>query len=949
MELYHEKIVTQVNALKTRAYYIPFTDENFSYNKSDSKEITLLNKWKFAFLPKFTKEAFDLSPTAVFDLPFNWQVKGFDYNQYTNFFYPFPYDPPKIDKDNPCGIYKTEYEVTDLDRKRYLVFDGVDSCVYLFVNGKFVGYSTVSHSQAEFDISDYLLSGKNVIKAVVLKWCSGSYFEDQDKLRMSGIFRDVYVISRPKDHLKDYKITTDTDLKDGYINFSCDKEANVKLFDGSEVLSEKKGKSLQFKIDNAKLWTSETPYLYRLVISYNGEYIEEYVGIRKITIENSVFKINGKPIKFKGVNRHSMTEEGYVESLEIMEKDLELFRRYNINAVRTAHYPPHPEFTKLCDKYGIYVLEEADIETHGLETIHYYGDARHFDDLANDPDYKDVYLHRQERMYERDKNRTSVVMWSLGNEAGWGENFKAASEYLHSVDSRPVHYEGNTTRLLPETEWRDEEYLDVASMMYPNVENCRKRIENGIGKPFVLCEYTHAMGNSCGDVKGYWDYIYAEERFVGGFVWEWCSHTVKDKDGNYLFGGDFNEKEPCSRYDGNFCVDGLVDTDRRCHPSLYEVGQVYAPVDVKRTADGFLIENRYDFLPLDGIQCFARLEKNGKVVEERSYDLSGTKARKSKSFKENFAEKSGYSTVIFDFYNQTDKIATRQIILSDDYPTEKLRGTARLNKSDHEVSARGERYSAVVGEDGMLRSLKGREELLVCPVNFALFRAPIDNDIPYLEEWQRLRLNYIRSSVDDIKTDGNKVMVKGKIVADIIEPLYDYELCYEFSGNGIGVRLQAVKRAWVTNVARFGFKITLKKEYEKCEYFARGGIENYPDRKQGLPVSLYNQRVWDMGFAYLKPQDNGERCDARSVSLLADKGKISVQSKSDFCFQATPFDIADYKRHPFEMQGESDKTVLFIDYKTTGVGSAACGSNIPIEFEVRDEVIDFVFDIVLDV
>ncbi len=945
MELYHEKIVTQVNALKTRSYYIPFTDENFSGDKTKSQEVTLLSSWKFAFIPEFTPEAFLSEPTETFSVPFNWQVKGFDYNQYTNFFYPIPFDPPKVDKENPCGVYVTSYFVKDENRKHYIVFDGADSCLYLFVNDQFVGYSTVSHSPAEFDISPFVKKGENKIKAVVLKWCSGTYFEDQDKLRMSGIFRDVYVLSRPQGHLTDYKISVDTDLIDGFITLKCDKPAGAKLYDGEKLIGCAFGDEISFTIANASLWTAETPYLYRLVLSCAGEFIEEKVGIRKITIEDSVFKINGVPVKFRGVNRHSVTNDGFVESEDLMRKDLELFKKYHINAVRTSHYPPHPLFAGLCDEYGIYVLEEADIETHGLETIHYYGDPRHFDDLANNPDYRDVYVHRQERMYERDKNRTSVVMWSLGNEAGWGENFKEASRYLHSVDSRPVHYEGNTTRLLPETEWRDPEYMDVASMMYASVDTCRRKTEEKIGVPFMLCEYTHAMGNSCGDAKEYWDYIYGEKTFLGAFVWEWCCHTVRTEDGRYLFGGDFNEKEPCSRYDGKFCVDGLVDTDRRVHPSLYEIAQVYAPVDVRRTENGFAVFNRYDFLTLNDLTLKARFETDGIVEEERVYDISGIPPHEGKEFPLVF-KKSGYSTVIFDFYKGKDKIATRQIIVSADFKPIAKTGKADVAVSGNGVRIDGGNYTAEIGKDGMIKSLCLNGETLLSPVNFSLYREPIDNDLPYLEEWQRLRLRFIRSHADEMSAEGNRVLVRGKIVADIVEPLYDFDLVYEFFSDAVKISLKAKKRDWVTKVARFGFKFAFSGKFSDCEYFGRGDKENYPDRKEGLPVSLYKSKVSDMNFVYLKPQDSGERCDSRMAELSDGKVSVRFQSEKDFCFQATPFDICDYKKHDFEMDCHTGKTMFFLDYKTTGVGSAACGAPLPERYEVKDEAIGMDFDIV---
>lgn len=945
---YHETLTPQVNALKTRSYYIPFPDERFSLDKKKSARVTVLDRWRFAYYPRYEEGILDREPETEYEVPFVWQLKGFDYNQYTNFFYPIPFDPPFVRKENPCGVYKTEYFSQKNGEREYLVFDGVDSCLYVFVNGEFAGYSTVSHSSAEFEITKLLRAGKNELTVLVFKWCSGTYLEDQDKIRFSGIFRDVYILRRPREHLTDYKITTDTDGKKGEICFSGDRESTVKLYDGESLLAERTGKELSFSVDCARLWTAETPALYRLVISCNGEYFEELVGIRKVEIKDSVFYINGKPVKFKGVNRHSMTTEGYVESIGLMERDLQTFARCNINAVRTSHYPPHPVFTRLCDIYGIYVLEEADLETHGLETMHYYGDPTHFDDLANNPDWRHLYLHRQGRMYERDKNRQCIIMWSLGNEAGWGENFKASSDYLHAADSRPVHYEGNTTRTLPETEWRDAEYLDVASMMYPAAEECKKRIDRGIGRPFMLCEYSHAMGNSCGDLKEYWDYIYSEERFCGAFVWEWCNHTVRTADGRSLFGGDFNESEPCSRYDGNFCVDGLVDTDRRPHPSLAELKEIYAPVDVVAGQGEYTIVNRYDFLPLDGLNCTAFTERNGERIDCFQLDLSGIRAREKKRFPFPAGEPQGYETLNFEFTNgRGECVARRQIVRSREYPLHgEGRGKVTVAREGGEVAVKTPFYTAKIDGRGMLSSVTAGKELFLSPATFCLYRAPIDNDLPFIEEWKRTRLEYARPYATEISVSGNTISVAGRIVADIVEPLFDFQITYTAFAEKLRVSCKATRRDWLKSVARFGFKFILNGDLNGAEYFGRGPGEAYPDRLAACPVGKYESAVADLNFDYLKAQDSGSRCGCRSVSLFGAGNTFTVESAQDFAFTASPFEIGDYKTHSFEMEKNTGKTVLNVDCKTTGVGSAACGAPLKKEYEVNDAQLELEFDIV---
>ena len=401
-----------------------------------------------------------------------------------------------------------------------------------------------------------------------------------------------------------------------------------RLFFGGEKVASAEGGSAVFEIENAKLWSAERPDVYELVIFCRGEYIREYVGIRRVETDGSVLKLNGAPIKLKGVNRHSMTVNGYVETLSDLERDLKMFRKYNINTVRTSHYPPHPLFPVLCDLYGIYLMEEADLETHGTILQHNDpSDLGFFSDISSDERWKELYLHRARRMYERDKNRASVIIWSVGNESGWGCNTEAMALYLRGADTRPVHYEGVYDPVADE--WREENCLDLCSRMYPSLQDVCKILDRGVQKPFVLCEYTHAMGNSCGDVKDYWDIIYAREEMCGAFVWEWCNHNVY-RDGKILYAGDFGEEDKNYCRDGNFCTDGLVDTDRTPHPSLLEVAEVYAPAAVERTEEGFFVRNRRDFLSLDDLACTCTLRKNGEAVQTYSVDVTGIPARAAK-------------------------------------------------------------------------------------------------------------------------------------------------------------------------------------------------------------------------------------------------------------------------------------------------------------------------------
>lgn len=945
-EKFHEQNITQVNAEPMRSYYIPFRDKNFSMKKEKSASVKMLKKWKFQYFSCFTDSVIQANPQEEFEIPFMWQLKGFDKNRYANFFYPFPYDPPYIRKDNPCGVYSTEYIPEESGEKKYIVFEGVDSCLYLFVNDVFVGYSTVSHCQAEFDITKYLVYGeKNVIKVIVLKWCSGSYFEDQDKLRMSGIFRDVYILSRPAEHLRDYKITTNVENGNGIVELRCDKPVKVSLYNGNVKLQEQEGKMLSFCVKNAKLWSSETPNLYKLVISYGGEYFCEYTGIRRIEIRDGIFTLNGKPIKMKGVNRHSMTPEGYAESYEWMEKDVRMFKENNINAVRTSHYPPDPYFLQLCDHYGIYVIDEADLETHGLGTVHYNGNDEHWNDLAENREYLPIYLHRQARMYEQDKNRQCILLWSLGNESGWGENFKECIRYFHRVDSRPVHYEG--CRKLTDTVFREVELLDVASCMYASPQECVRRIEQ-VKMPFMLCEYSHAMGNSCGDVKEYWDIIYARERFFGAFVWEWCNHTVITQDGKVLYGGDFGEREPVHSSEGNFCVDGLVDTDRRPHPALGEVKQVYAPVDVYGDAKKFTVENRRDFLSLDDLRCLAIKKVLGKETERREIDISGIAARGKKTFSMPFCCENVYTSVDFLFLRKDESVcAQRQIVLCDKYPLQSGGGAARIERQGNFFRISGNGYSAMLDRCGILAELEREgEKILRKPMRLQLYRAPVDNDGPFLYEWESCRLPYAVPYPEQITMRGNTVRVHGKVVADIVEPLYDFDLIYTAYETKLQIDFRATKRDWVQHVPRIGFALEFDDAYEKVKFFGRGIDEAYEDRKMNCPIGLYEGTVKTMNYEYVKPQESGSHCGSRMVCLRAHDGKeIVVESERDFSFSVSPYTYGDYKKHRHDMLNDTGKTVLSVDYRMAGVGSAACGPVLDPKYRVKDKEIQLKFDI----
>ena len=941
---YHLQLKTQVNACKPRSYYIPFPNETFSFEKGASAFVTELKDWSFGFFEELPENALAAALPARVRVPHCWQRDGFDKDMYSNIAYPFPFDPPYIDKPIPCGIYETKVRIADTQDEYYLNFEGADSCLYLFVNGAFAGYSTVSHSSAEFDVTSLLKAGENTVRVVVMKWCTGSYLEDQDKLRMNGLFRDVYLLRRERGHLHDYKITSDVRGDTGVIRFSCDKPCRLTLLDGEKEIACREGKDAEFLIPGARLWTAETPEVYTLHIACGREHFREYVGIRTIAADGAVFRINSAPVKFKGVNRHSMTVNGYVESIGDLERDLKMFKRYNINAVRTAHYPPHPLLPVLCDLYGIYLLEEADLETHG--TVLQHNDASEltrFSDLSADEAWKELYVHRAERMVARDKNRASVVIWSVGNESGWGCNTEASANAIHALDSRPVHYEGVYDPVTDD--WREEHCLDVCSRMYPSCKDIRKLLDRGVNKPFVLCEYTHAMGNSCGDVSAYWELIYARSELCGAFVWEWCDHNVV-KDGKKLYAGDFGEEDDNYRRDGNFCTDGLVGIDRTVHSSLLEVAEVYAPAAVIRAEDGIRIVNRRDFCSLDDLSCVCTLRENGREVRAFPVDISKIPPRGSKTLALSLPEAKGYTTLDFVFTKAEEYVSSSQLVLSDKTPLAAGVEPAAVTRTQKGFLAEGI-YRAVLDESGMLCSLQRAGELLRAPVRVSLWRAPTDNDIYARQRWQKSRLQQAKFFPKERTANGNEVTCSGVIVAGMVEPIADMALTYSFFRDKISVRLRVQRRAWVEDFPRVGLLFPLEKELRNVTWFGRGRGEAYEDRTLACPAGLYKSVVREMYVPYVRPQENGSHCGSRCVALYGGGRTVAFRSETDFSFCASPYTAEDFRPHQFEMR-ESDDVNLYLDYRMSGLGSHSCGPELDQKYRITEQDIVFSFEISFD-
>ena len=569
----------RIGVLPCRSYYVPFREGDTVKTKYgiidrslSSRFISLDGIWQIKQHSSVNDVVIDEELTKTIPVPSCVQMHGFDQIQYLNTRYPFCVTLPHIPNKNPCWHYRRKFTLTKNPfEKYYLNFEGVDSAFYLYVNGVKKGYSQISHATSEFDVTDLLKNGENVLDVVVLKWCVSTYLECQDKFRFSGIFRSVYLLKRPEKHIVDYKIETLLNGENGQLIFSNESAVGIRLTLGKQTAFVQKGKKISLTVKNVKTWTSDNPYLYTLKMFAEGELIVEKVGFRSVSIDGKIFKINGNAVKLKGVNRHDFNcKTGATVTVKNMVEDIKLMKFLNVNAVRTSHYPNAPEFYQLCDYYGIYVMDEADLEMHGACTRLGGYEWKDWSDYAENIFFSEGIRQRHVALVERDKNRPCVIIWSLGNESSFGKAFFEGVKYIKKRDkTRPVHYESLQQA---NKKYYYTKYVDLVSMMYPSIEKMQKDVLDNPKetRPYVLCEYTHAMGNSCGDVADYWKVIYNNEQCMGAFVWEWADHGIKTKKG-FLYGGDFGEKE----HDGNFCCDGLLTPDRKLKSGAYAVKAVY--------------------------------------------------------------------------------------------------------------------------------------------------------------------------------------------------------------------------------------------------------------------------------------------------------------------------------------------------------------------------------------
>ena len=977
---YHEDMsALHVGCEAPRAYFIPFNNEEAAKagDREASPRFSLLSgEWQFRFFarPGLVPEDFPqngLKDAVAVPVPGNWQLYGLpetDRPNYTNVNYPIPYDPPYVPVDNPTGAFWREFTVKDDGQERYLVFEGVDSCFYLWINGTFVGYSQVSHSTSEFNVTAFVRPGVNRIAVLVLKWCDGTYLEDQDKIRLSGIFRDVYLLARPQQHLRDY--TVSTRLHGGAAEISCMVEgadAAACVFrltapDGSVCTAgEVCGDMVRFFLPNPVLWNAEQPRLYTLTIGYNGEWMAEKIGIREITVRDSVVLLNGKPIKFKGVNRHdSDPYTGYAVSPEHMRRDLLLMKRHNLNAVRTSHYPNDPRFPQMCDELGLYLIAEADLECHGVQP------AGDFNLIANDPAFEAAVIDRERRLVERDKNRTSVVIWSIGNESGYGPVLRRALCWLKERDpSRLTHYEGVHCNLSC-----DNSMADVFSNMYPPIEYVRKfPLEEKETRPLVLCEYCHAMGNGPGDLQEYWQLMWNRPQLCGGFVWEWCDHSVpmdaKENPPRYGYGGDWGDWPN----DSNFCCDGLVWPDRRPHTGLLELKNVLCPVDVEEIDAGrgcFRLINRLQFTSPAALLGRWEVTRNGTVIGEGDFAVPDMQPGEAEEIRLPYAlPKDGRCFVRLSFaapedtewWERGDELGFRQFALPVDascHPVCVPSGRVEVESTEGAVVLRGERFAYRFNtETGAFDSLVfAGKERLKAPTAFTVWRAPTDNDSRVKEIWRSCGLNRTVPRVYAVNVHQEEssvsMAVEMALTAVMLRSPVRLSAVWRVEGDGtIALESDVHVGEWVECLPRFGLQLELDDQMDTMEFFGFGPQESYLDKRAGAAKGQYVLPVSENIQPYIRPQETGSHYGTEWGAVYDRDGiGLFVGAARAFSLSVLPYTAVELTEagHDWGLPPK-EKTVLCIDYKQAGIGSASCGPDILEKYQFSDK--DFHFSVFL--
>ena len=1002
---YYENLsVLHENTMPARAYYIPASRrmDNLVEHREESDRMQLLNgTWKFQYFnsiydiqDSFFEKNYDTENFDEIQVPSVWQMAGYDTHQYTNIRYPFPFDPPYVPQDIPCGAYVHTFEYSRDEKapKSFLNFEGVDSCFYVWINGSYIGYSQVSHMTSEFDVTDVLQDGTNTVAVLVMKWCDGSYLEDQDKFRMSGIFRDVYILKRPKQAISDYHIKTRIEdmLAKVEIEMKFYSPLNVKISiedrNGAVVAlgSIAEEGTAVLEIASPELWNTENPYLYKLILETENEVIVDHIALRKIEIKDQVIYLNGQKIKFRGVNRHdSDPVTGFTINPEQITTDLTLMKQHNFNAIRSSHYPNAPFFYEMCDKYGFMVIDEADIEAHGPFMIYRKEDTdynrfkRWNEKIADDPVWEEAIVDRVKLMVERDKNRFCIVMWSMGNESAYGCNFEKALEWTKNFDpDRITQYESARYRNYDET--YDYSNLDVYSRMYPALSEIQEYLDKDGSKPFLLVEYCHSMGNGPGDFEDYFQMIQDNDKMCGGFVWEWCDHaiahgTAENGKTIYAYGGDHGEEI----HDGNFCMDGLVYPDRTVHTGLLEYKNVYRPARVisyDKESGELVLHNYMDFDNLkDYVKISYELTQDGLLIGKgKLAEVSVVPHSEGKTNLQVNVPENGKC-----YLKLTYHLKKEMPLLEEDYilgfdEIEVSQKDAKCQLAEKWVEKTVTDSELQVSEDDTQIHIKGREfaytidrrtalftemkfagrEYLNHPMELNIWRAPTDNDMYIKSEWKKAHYDkaYTRAYTTEVVQGkhGVKITSHASVVAETVQKILDVTITWKIEAAGkIDADIAVTKDDEFPDLPRFGVRMFLDKKLSAARYFGMGPQESYCDKHQAASHGLYRADVGDLHEDYIRPQENGSHYDCEYVELNNSRYGIVASAEKAFSFNASYYtqEELEKKTHNYELT-ESDSVVFCVDYALNGIGSNSCGPVVLEQYRFDDVLFRFQFTLI---
>ncbi len=938
--IYENVAKTSENRLPQRSYYIP---------KGKSECIMLNGEWNFAFFNRDIDVPNVITDWGKIDVPSCWQTRGFENPNYTNINYPYPCDPPFVPNDNPCGVYNREFIIEKLWGKLYFVLEGVSSCAFVYLNGEYVGFTQGSHLQAEFDITPFAKQGVNELTVKVLKWCCGSYVEDQDFFRMNGIFRDCYILQRPENHLTDIVVTADA--KSGEVTVKAGAEAQISLLDASgECIGFSESETTVIKVENPILWSAEKPYLYTVKVCRDGEEITIRTAFRTIEISKEYeLLINGVSVKLKGVNHHDThPTNGWCQTDEELRADLELMKRLNINCVRTSHYPPTPYFLELCDELGFYVILETDIETHGFirrhADVNYGYDSNEPEWTCTDPEWCDEYVERMKRAVLRDRNHQSVIMWSTGNESGHGPNHYEMIKWAKSLnDGRLIHCE-DASRM------GFEERADVYSRMYLSIEEIEKRAQNKEPmQPIFLCEYSHAMGNGPGDVYDYVKAFYKYPNVIGGCVWEWADHTVV-KDGVQCYGGDFDGE---LTHDNNFCCDGMVFSDRSLKSGSLEVKAAYQPIYTE-LSDGVLkVFNRYDFTDFSECELSYTIEADGKQISSGVLDLALAPhgvAEIELEIPEIECEYGAYITCYLKNTGETVGFTQHKLEAQKNENIKEF-VPACCSESEYEAVFSGEGFEYIFSKHyGNFTSIKKNGEEQLCErVDLTAWRAPTDNDANIkfkwgkYDIWQGENFDCQFNKIYDCSIENGVITVSGSLAGVSRKPYCKYTMVVKVDRDGvITYELDADIRENVIWLPRFGFEFKLKKENSAFKYFGKGPFENYVDLSHSTVYGMFESDASEEYVHYVRPQEHGNHCGTSMLEI----GKLTFKSEQAFEFAVSEYSTEAITKaeHTNELV-KNGMTNLRIDYKVSGIGSNSCGPALSDKYRLSEKKIRFVFSI----